>query len=522
MGLVALLEGRTADALTSFQQALVIYEGWIATLHTTEGAAQSRGDTLAALQATEHIGEISHEQGTTQYYRGLALAEQAKAEPPPNALDRFLRTIGLKSPGAYEQALAAFNDAIRLDQDRADVRFQMGLLSERLGNRNDAHQQFQRAKDLDQTLPGPYEEESTLYLQENRLDLAIHEYEALNQVNAGYLPAYIRLGELYAQNNQPDQSRTAYEHAVAIPAQTWRDHYDHARALRALDRRDEALAEARAAVAAEPDDWQAQWLLAQLEQEAGHNTEALAAYRQVITLNKTNADAAYEAGRLLAASGQTDAARQEWQEALRRDPKHPEAHYALASLYEQTGQRDYAIAEYTAAIAAKTRPADAYTLRGKLYEAAYDGGGQRATTAARWGLICTNGRPRRAGARANSPLPPRRCAPGGPGWPPGVTPNSARPYLELAQAYLAQNRPDERRRPAGGGPRPRPDRSPGVAAAGPRRPAPQRRCDRPAVPGRRAPGPTQPALSGRPCSVTIMTTTTASPPPPSCTSRLSP
>ena len=56
-----------------------------------------------------------------------------------------------------------------------------------------------------------------LYLQENRLDLAIHEYEALNQVNAGYLPAYIRLGELYAQNNQPDQSRTAYEHAVAIP-----------------------------------------------------------------------------------------------------------------------------------------------------------------------------------------------------------------------------------------------------------------------------------------------------------------
>ena len=49
VGLVALLEGRTADALTSFQQALVIYEGWIATLHTTEGAAQSRGDTLAAL-----------------------------------------------------------------------------------------------------------------------------------------------------------------------------------------------------------------------------------------------------------------------------------------------------------------------------------------------------------------------------------------------------------------------------------------------------------------------------------------
>jgi tetratricopeptide (TPR) repeat protein len=66
-GLVALLEGRIPDALAAFQQALDIYEGWIATLHASEGAAQSRGDTLTALQATEHIREIAREQGTTQY-----------------------------------------------------------------------------------------------------------------------------------------------------------------------------------------------------------------------------------------------------------------------------------------------------------------------------------------------------------------------------------------------------------------------------------------------------------------------
>jgi tetratricopeptide (TPR) repeat protein len=123
-GLVALLEGRISDALAAFQQALDIYEGWIATLHATEGAAQSRGDTLTALQATEHIREIAREQGTTQYYRGLAFAEQAREQPPPNALDRFLRNIGLKAPGPYEQARTAFDDAVRLDQDRADVRFQ--------------------------------------------------------------------------------------------------------------------------------------------------------------------------------------------------------------------------------------------------------------------------------------------------------------------------------------------------------------------------------------------------------------
>jgi tetratricopeptide (TPR) repeat protein len=442
-GLVALLEGSTGAALTAFQQALTIYDGWIATLHATEGAALSRGDNLTALQATEHIRQINAEQGTTQYYRGLAFAEQARHESPPNALDRFLRNIHLKPPGPYEQARTAFDDAIRLDQDRADVRFQMGLLSKRLGNRADAHQQFQRAKDLDQSLPGPYEEEANLYLEENRLDLAIREYETLNQVNASYEPAYLRLGELYAQNNQPDRSRAAYEHLLAIPMETARDHYFHARALRALDRRDEALAEARASVALRADDWETQLLLGQLEQEAGHNTEALAAYQQVLALNTTNADAAYEAGRILAAAGQTDAASKQWEEALKRDPNHPEAHYALAALYEQTGQRDKAIAEYTEAIRAKTRPADAYTLRGRLYEQAYNWreaesdyrdalGIDTQQLDARDGLV-------RALLHLYQPDEALKVAQDGR----RVTPNSHRPYLELAQVYLAQGNPTD-------------------------------------------------------------------------------
>ncbi len=443
LGLVALLEGRLADALDSFQQALTTYEGWVTTLHTTEGAAQSRGDTLTALQATEDIRAINREEGTTQYYRGLALAEQARQEAPPSALDRLLRNIGLKSPGAHEQALAAFNEAIRLDQDRADARFQMGLISRRLGDRDAARQQFERAKDLDQTLPGPYEEEAAMYVEDGKLDLAIREYEALNQVNAGYLPVYIRLGELYAQNQQTDQSRVAYEHAVAVPAQSGRDHYYHAQALHALNRRDEALAEAQAAVAATPTDWEAQLLLGQLEQEAGHNTEALAAYRQVVTLNKTNAEAAYQAGRLLAAAGQTDEASKQWQEALARDPNHPEAHYALAALYEQTGQRDKAIAEYTAAIKAKTRPAEAYTHRGQLYEFAYNWrqaesdyrsalGIDTQQLDARDGLV-------RALLHLYRPDDALKVAQDGR----RVTPGSARPYLELAQVYLAQGNPTD-------------------------------------------------------------------------------
>jgi tetratricopeptide (TPR) repeat protein len=386
-GLVQLMERQPDTALARFQQALDTFNGWIDTLKADEGSAVSRGAVGEATRITGQVEALNKESGLTYYYMGLAYADQARAKPPEGFFaGAWRRLTGGKSEA--EQAIAAFENAIRLDRDREDARYQMGLLYRYEGDRTNARSAFTQAKALRAADPGPYEQLAEMDLEDKKPDQAVVEYQALIAADPDYLPAYTALAGVYNSSGDTADAQRIYGLLAAHPATTGREHYLRAQALVALNRPAEAADEARVAFTADPSLWDAHLLLAKIYDQAGQPTPALQEFQAVVKQQPNNVEALYEAGRILAAQGHVDEAQQQWQKVEDLNPAHPEVHFALGGLYEQkallarqanqANQADswteQAIQEYQAAVDNKTHLAEAHYHLGQLYESKHGWG----------------------------------------------------------------------------------------------------------------------------------------------------
>ncbi|MGI8587778.1 MAG: tetratricopeptide repeat protein [Chloroflexia bacterium] len=372
-GLISLMQLQSQGALGEFQKALDIYNGWDAALRADEGAQQSRDATGTAARIAQQILDLNQERGTTEYYIGLAHADLAKHESPPGFLGTIWNGITNHKTQA-DQAIAAFNEAIRLDRDRPDVRTQMGVLYKQQGNRTAAREQFGLAIKLQPADPGPYEALATMDIEDKDTNGALAEYQALIRQNPGYLPAYLKMGEIYKQLGDTANQQRVFGLIAAQPANTPAEHLTRAQALAALGRNDEALNEANAAYTGDPTLIDAHLLAAQIYVQANQKDAALGEYEAALKQQPKNAAALYAAGEILAAQGRTTDAAKLWQQVERVQPDHPQVHFALAGLYEQQASEarqagnspqanrltDQAMAEYSTAVSRKTGTAEAY------------------------------------------------------------------------------------------------------------------------------------------------------------------
>jgi tetratricopeptide (TPR) repeat protein len=379
-GLIALMDRQQAAAIDHLTRALQVYTGWVGTLRKDEGAALSGNDMSTAARITNRLRVLNQESGTTQYYIGLAYADNARTQPPEGFLASAWRFV-TRGQTDTDRAIAAFQDAIRLDRDRPDVRYQMGVLYWHTGNRNGARDQFAQAKALQADLPAPYEALAAMDLEDKHPDQAVAEYQALITANPSYLPAYLALADLYSKTGDSASATTTYQRAVAVPAQTPRQHYLRGEALAALNRDAEAADEARAALTADPSQAAAHGLLARLYQRSGQDDAALAEYENELKAQPDNADALYQSGVLLAAHGRTDDAAARWVRITQIQPDYADAHFALGGLYEQKAAlarqqgkptdaarwTDQALQEYNTAVEQKAGRADGYYHLGRLY-----------------------------------------------------------------------------------------------------------------------------------------------------------
>lgn len=381
LGLIALMERQPASALEHFQKALETYTIWDTRLRADESAAVSRGDIRGGSYFTDQIRAVNQERGTTQYYIGMAYADEARAKPPEGFLaGLWRRATGGKNEA--DKAIAAFEEAIRLDRDREDVRYQMGLLFWQQGDRGRARETLNRAKELRADRPGPYEALAQMAIQDKKPDQAIAEYRALIAANPGYIPAYNKLADLYAQVGDNVGQQDVYNRMITLPAQTSREHLMHAQALVGLSRPAEAIQEAQAALAGDPGLWEAHLLAARLYQRAHQDSAALSEYGEVLKRQPDHIEALYESGRLDAAHGQIEEAARLWGRVETLQPDHPEVHFALGGLYEQqaalarqagkpaeANQRtELALQEYKLAVEKQANRPDAYYHLGQLYE----------------------------------------------------------------------------------------------------------------------------------------------------------
>ncbi|WP_328337019.1 tetratricopeptide repeat protein [Streptomyces violaceus] len=365
LGFVLARQDRSAEALASLDNAVTADPGM-------EWAWAIRGDTLSTLRrwkdaATSYERALALDPAFTPAMTGLAQALLEVDEPDPERARALAqRAVDLDATSVlghtmvgevarqqahYDEALAALDEALRLEPRYAYALGTRGQVLHALQRLPEAIESLERAAEL-----AP----DTAWIQ-----------SALGNV---YLQASLRARRTGDPDIVPDDLRHAVQRleraAELLPSpEAWMN----AAQVRAdLGEFDIAERDLRRALDVEPGHLDARLGLARLLSLTEHGEEALTELERAAGGDELPPYGETIRGRSLYTLGRYEESAASLEAAVRRAPEDQEAHAALGETYRVTGQLDAALAQLNAAVELDGDDAWALASRGAVFGALDD------------------------------------------------------------------------------------------------------------------------------------------------------
>ena len=232
---------------------------------------------------------------------------------------------GLGKKGKIDEAIRAYQEAVRINPDFAQGRINLGLTLGQKGRSTEAIAQLREGL---------------------RLDPNFHDGHYL-------------LGLALVQNGQIDEAIRQFKEALRVNPDHADTHNDLGLALGRKGKMDEAILHLREALRLKPDHAGAHINLGVALSQKGKMDEAIHHYQEALRLQPDAAAVHYNLGAVLAQRGQMDEAIRHYQEALRLEPDRAEAHNNLGTAFYQQGRVGEAIHEFQEALRLKPDYAEA-------------------------------------------------------------------------------------------------------------------------------------------------------------------
>ncbi len=232
--------------------------------------------------------------------------------PPTLADEHIKRGIEYVEQGRLDEAIAEFEEAIKINPDDAKAHYNLGLT----------------------------------YDNQGRLDEAIAEYKEAIRLNPDDANAHLNLGVAYADQGQLEEAIAEYQEAIRIHPDYANAHFNLGLAYDEQGRTEEAIAEYQEAIRINPDDADAHLNLGVAYKKQGRFDEAIAEYQEALRINPDYALVHLNLGVAYADQGQLEEAIAEYQEAIRIHPDYANAHFNLGLAYREQGRTEEAIAEF--------------------------------------------------------------------------------------------------------------------------------------------------------------------------------
>ncbi len=351
--------------------------------------------------ALEHLEREA--EAIDAYQRAIAL------EPRPiayNGLGDVLTTLG-----RYDEASAAYHQALDMNPDLPWPYHNLGLLHEHRGEYAAAIPLYRQAlerhqRDKDKAIT--WDNLGNVYAAQGEVEEAIAAYRWATILNSRYAPPWHGLGDIYSAQSRDEEALKAYLKAIDLdPTAPWphnnlalvyerRGEYqqairsyqqalehhtdDRGRSIswrnlgdvyRALGRHDEAIAVYQRAARLEPQDARPHNSLGDLYATLGQTDAAIAAHRQAIALNPAYTASHNSLGHLYSAAGRNEEAIAAYRRVIELDPANAWAYNNLAFLLANQGQTEPALSLYQQAIERHQRDKDraiSWNNLGQLYE----------------------------------------------------------------------------------------------------------------------------------------------------------
>jgi tetratricopeptide (TPR) repeat protein len=193
------------------------------------------GQTSAAIRSLELAGDADPTHDVVFYYLGMILNDQGSASSDPamfeSAMKALKRGIEANPEGAelryqlgvalYElsrldEAIAAFDEAIKLKGGHGDASLLKGKAHLTRHEYNEAQRAFHQAIRLKPELTEPYQALAMLYRRFHQAAPAAHVLKNAIENHEGVYEFQRDLGQIYAEQGQYDKAIPLYEDALKL------------------------------------------------------------------------------------------------------------------------------------------------------------------------------------------------------------------------------------------------------------------------------------------------------------------
>ena len=235
------------------------------------------------------------------------------------------------------------------------------------GNFRDAIAIVEHAVALEPNFMDGWQFLGTLYVKDDRPDLAIEALERILAVNPDSLPARDALSKAYLAKGD---ARTALDllDAILATSPSYTDAYFDAAAI-LIDRGqiDRALGYLDRALERHPDSHRALWEIGAIRLRQGRPAEARGAIERALAIEPRIRSAHFNLALIAEQAGDLDLAADEYRRELDAFPDHPEALGNLGVLHMRRGETDLGIAAFERLVALRPDDAVANYLLARAY-----------------------------------------------------------------------------------------------------------------------------------------------------------
>ncbi len=189
------------------------------------------------------------------------------------------------SLGQHEEAISAYEHAIKLNPSFAYPHNGLGYVYHDLGQHKKAIAAYQRAIELDPNYANPHNGLGNVYRALGQHKEAIAAYQHAIELDPNFAYPHNGLGNTYSNLNQHEEAIAAYQRAIELNPNYANPHNGLGNVYRALSQREEAIAAYQRAIELNPNRVYPHYNWALLEAVRGNIDAALEHLADAVTLN---------------------------------------------------------------------------------------------------------------------------------------------------------------------------------------------------------------------------------------------
>lgn len=231
----------------------------------------------------------------------------------------------LASQGRGDEAIESLQQALRLNPEFVEARYNLGSMLQECGRLEEAATAYRNALKIRPELVEARNNLGNVLASLGRPQEAVEEYRRAIATRPSYAEAHANLGAALHRLGQIDKAIGCYRQSLKFNDQQPLVHHQFGIALREAGQLDEAVAVVRRVVTLRPDYAEASITLSTLLVDQGHPSEAIAAAKQAITARPNWPGGYNKLGIVLRTCGRSGEALEAFRHALAVDPNSREA-----------------------------------------------------------------------------------------------------------------------------------------------------------------------------------------------------